>query len=166
MTFRGKDTREVVVEVEEPNTTRIEVVEEDLLQEEEQEEGEDPQIVILGGTKNTKNGTKTNHLGPDPIETSKNGKKTHGVIPGVIETTGSITDTLMIPMKEKATILVIMRTGREQEALAKEDIEEGIIAPGMSMEEEEEDQEGTTAQMRETAGDTLAKTDEKSAQGP
>ena len=56
-----------------------------------------------------------------------------------------------------------MKIGRGQEAPAKEDTEEEIIAPNMNMEEEEGGQERTTALMKETVGDTLAMTDEESA---
>ena len=86
------------------------------------------------------------------------------MIPGAIETVGSTTITQMIPMKEKATIPATMKIEKEQEVLTKEDTEGEITAPDMNR--EEEDQEGTIAQMRETVGDTLAKTDEESAQGP
>ena len=150
-----------MAEVEEQNSTRIEVEEYLLL-----EEGEDPHIVTLDGLRNIKNGIKFKHLDLEPTEASRDGRKTHGVIAGVIETIGSTIDTQMKPIKERDTTPVVMRRGRGQEAPPQEDIEEENTAPSMNMKEEEEGQERTTALMKETVGDTPAMTDEESAQGP
>ena len=150
-----------MAEVEEQNNTRIEVEEYLLL-----EEGEDPHIVTLDGLRNTRNGMKFKHLDQEPTEANRDGRKTHGVIAGVIETIGSTIDTQIKPIRERDTTPVAMKIGRGQEAPAQEDTEEEIIAPSMNMKEEEEGQEKITALMKEIVGDTLAMTDEESAQGP
>ena len=72
----------------------------------------------------------------------------------------------MTPRKMKAITLKIMKVGKDQEVLVREDTEEGTAAPGTSREEEEEDLEEDMAPMRRRAGDTLARRDENSAQGP
>ena len=69
-----------------------------------------------------------------------------------------------------------MKKGREQEAPVQEDridmkedridMKEETTALNMIMKEEEGEEEETTAQKIEAAGDTLAMTDEDTAQGP
>ena len=62
-----------------------------------------------------------------------------------------------------------MKKGRGQEAPVQEDkidMREETTALNMNMRKEEEEEEEVIAQKIEAAGDTLAMTDEETAQGP
>ena len=76
LTFRGKKATRtnIEVEVEEQDSTSLEV-EEDL----PLEEGEDPHIKTLGGKETIKSGMNSSHLAQEPTKNSTDGRKIPGL---------------------------------------------------------------------------------------
>ena len=170
LTFRGKKTIEAGAEVEVQDSTNLEVGEDLPLGE-----GEDPPTKNLTGRGTIRSGMTTSHLALELIETSRDGRKIPGqsremlidhkeMMP--LDPREIITGNQIGPKKERATTLLDMTAGKGQEVPALEDIGEETTAPDMTMKAQEAGEEEITALKTMAAEDTLAMTDEKTAQGP
>ena len=165
--------REAEALIEEQDSPNIEVGE-DL----PQEEGEDPQADTLSGTERGSigSGMNTSLLDPAPVETNRIGKKNPGRIINnrwrlrmTTDPKGNPTRTLTEYIRN--IIQESMRRGRGLEVLAQGgviDRVEETTAQNMDRRKEAEEVEDTTALKIEIemVGDTLATTDEETAQGP